>query len=176
MTDDIIDPELMQDVLATAMGQPIEDLILDPPLELLVKLPGAANNVKVKVRYQPQSYGRSLAFDHGDPMPVPGTRRQKYDYFRTTDELLEKMNSLALKNIRVVNDIGKDGNPARDFAVSPGDIKISLIGPGEFSRLRDACFPPRSEEQTSGEDSGGKARSKGGKGVRGRESSEALAE
>lgn len=172
--DEVIDPELMEEALAEAMGIQIQDEVLIPPLQLLIKNRGSDSPIKVKVRYRPVSWGQSLAYDHGDTIPRD-TRRPKYDYFKTTDELLEKMNSLALRNIKIINDIGKDGEPIKDLQVGKGEIKISLIGPGEFSRLRDACFPARAED-TDSEDSGSKTRSKGSKGHRSREPAPALVE
>lgn len=162
--EDVIDPESMQEALTEAMGQQVQYEVLIPPLQLLVKN-STGDPIKVKIVYRPVSTGESLAYDHGDPIPQ-NVRKPKYDYFKTTDEILEKMNAKALKNIRIVNDIGKDGEPIRDYPLTKGDIRISLIGPGEFARLRDACFPPRSDELPDSEDESGKARSKSGKGVR----------
>lgn len=161
--EDVIDPESMEEALAEAMGQEIQDEVLILPL--LVKNKGSDSPVKIKIRYRPVSIGRSLAHDHGDPI-AKDVRRPKYDYFKTTDELLEKMNSLALRNIKIVNDIGKDGEPIKEFSISKGELRISMIGPGEFSRLRDACFPPKSDELPDSEDESGKNGRKGGKGMR----------
>lgn len=173
--EDVIDPESMEDALAEAMGQTVQDEVLIPPLQLLIKNKGSASPIKVKVIYRPVSLGESLAYDHGDPIPQ-NVRRPKYDYFKSTDETLDKMNAKALKNIRIVNDIGKDGEPIKDYPLSKGDIRISLIGPGEFTRLRDACFPPKSDELPDNEDESGKTGRKGCKGMRRGQSAPALDE
>ena len=69
------------------------------------------------------------------------------------------------------------GAPAQAGApISKGELRISMIGPGEFSRLRDACFPPKSDELLDSEDEGGKDGRKGGKGVRRGKPAPALAE
>lgn len=147
--DDVIDPDSNIEALAEAMNEPVSEEVTI--LELL-------NKKRIKVRYQPQSLGASLEFDHGAPVSA-NVRKPKFDFFKWAKESLPKLNELALKNIQIVNDINKD------VAIGKGEVRLSLISPGEFRRLQDLCFPGTTDTQDlTNEDSS--APRKSGKGVR----------
>lgn len=159
--DDVIDPELNADALAEAQGKGIaEETTI---LELLAKN-DYGNPIRVKVRYLPQSIASSLEFEDGTPIKK-GERKPVFKFSRWAKNILPKMNALALKNIQIVNDL--DGAEP-----GPRDIKISLIGEGEFKKLHALCFPGASDDSTDSEDednaNGGKKR----KGIRSRKSDE----
>jgi hypothetical protein len=130
--NDVIDPDENIDALAEAMGQPVTEEVTI--LELL-------NHARIKVRYQPQSLGASLEYDHGSPVSA-NVRKPKFDFHKWAKESLPKMNELALKNIQIVNDINKP-----DMAIAKGEVRLSLISPGEFRRLQDLCFPGTTDTQ-----------------------------
>lgn len=148
--DEIIDPDSNIDALAEAMNLPVTEETT--VLELL-------NKVKIRIRYQPQSLGASLEFDHGTPVQA-NVRKPKFDFYRWAKESLPKMNELALKNIQIVNDVNKP-----DLTIGKGEVRLSLISPGEFRRLQDLCFPGTSDTQDLTDESGPAPR-KSGKGVR----------
>lgn len=129
--DEVIDPDSNIDALTEAMGQPVTEEVTI--LELL-------NHARVKVRYQPQSLGASLEYDHGTAVSA-NVRKPKFDFHKWAKESLPKMNELALKNIQIVNDINKD------IAIGKGEVRLSLISPGEFRRLQDLCFPGTTDTQ-----------------------------
>lgn len=152
--DEVIDPDSNVEALAEAMGQPVtEDVMI---LELL-------NHARIKVRYQPQSLGASLEYDHGTAVAA-NVRKPKFDFHKWAKEILPKMNDLALKNIQIVNDINKP-----DMAIGRGEVRLSLISNGEFRKLQDMCFPGTTDTQDL-ENEDGPAPRKSGKGVRGRKS------
>lgn len=152
--DDIIDPDANIEALAEAMNEPVRE-----EATILTLL----NGRKIKVRYMPTGIGRSLEFDHGTPVST-NTRKPKFDFYKWAKEVLPKLNELALKNIRIVNDINKP-----DLVLEKGDVRLSLIGSGEFRRLQDLCFPGTSDtEDLPDEDSAPAGKS--GKGLRGRKS------
>lgn len=128
--DDVIDPDLNLEALAEAQGKGIEEEVTI--LELLTKQ-ASGNPVKVKVRYLPQSIASSLEFEDGTPIKA-NERKPKFKFSRWAKNILPKMNALALKNIQIVNDL--DGAEP-----GPRDIRISLIGEGEFKRIHGLCFP-----------------------------------
>ena len=148
--DDVIDPDSNIEALAEAMNEPVTEEVTI--LELL-------NKKRIKVRYQPQSLGASLEFDHGSPIST-NVRKPKFDFFKWAKELLPKMNELALKNIQIVNDINKP-----DLTIAKGEVRLSLISPGEFRRLQELCFPGTSDSQDLTDEDGPAVRSRG-KGVR----------
>jgi hypothetical protein len=153
--DDVIDPDLNLEALAEAQGKGIQEETTI--LELLAKN-DYGNPIRVKVRYLPQSIASSLEFEDGTPIKK-GERKPVFKFSKWAKNILPKMNALALKNIQIVNDL--DG-------VEPGprDIRISLIGEGEFKRLHALCFPGASDDSADSENEdnadGGKKR----KGVR----------
>ena len=148
--EDVIDPDSNIEALAEAMDEPvIEEVTI---LELL-------NKKRIKVRYQPQSLGASLEFDHGTPVSA-NVRKPKFDFHRWAKESLPKMNELALKNIQIVNDINKP-----DLVIGRGEVRLSLISPGEFRRLQELCFPGTSDTQDLTDEDGSAARPRG-KGIR----------
>lgn len=149
--DDVIDPDSNIDALAEAMNEPVVEEVTI--LELL-------NKKRIKVRYQPQSLGASLEFDHGSPVQ-PNVRKPKFDFHKWAKESLPKLNELALKNIQIVNDINKD------VAIGKGEVRLSLISPGEFRRLQDLCFPGTTDTQDLTDEDSSTPR-KSSKGVRGR--------
>lgn len=159
--DDVIDPELNAEALAEAQGKGIQEETTI--LELLAKN-DYGNPIRVKVRYLPQSIASSLEFDDGTPIKKE-TRNPKFNYRKFMATHLGRMNSLALKNVRIVNDLAGE-------AVGPKDIKLSLISDGEFKRLMGLCFPGASDDSADSEDedngNGGKKR----KGLRSRKSDE----
>lgn len=158
--EEIIDPELMSDALMEAMGEPVREEVTI--LQLL-------NGHKIKVRYLPQSIGTSLEYDHGTPTTPPGTRKIKFDYRKWVKDTVQKMNDLALKNVQIVNDITLDGKVDQNIVLRKGEIRMSLIGPGEFSQLRELCFPGADSDAPDSEVQPDEARRKSGKGVRGRQ-------
>jgi hypothetical protein len=129
--DEVIDPENF-DALAEAMNEPVTDEVT-----ILTLL----NQRRVKVRYQPQSLGASLEYDHGTAVSA-NVRKPKFDFHKWAKESLPKMNELALKNIQIVNDINKP-----DMIIGRGDVRLSLISSGEFRRLQDLCFPGTTDTQ-----------------------------
>jgi len=61
--------------------------------------------------------------------------KPKFDYKKWVRDTLPKLNSLALKNVQIVNDVdGKTDIPKNG-------IRLSLISTGEFRRLQELCFP-----------------------------------
>lgn len=148
--EDVIDPDSNIDALAEAMDEPVTEEVTI--LELL-------NHVRIKVRYQPQSLGASLEYDHGSPVSA-NVRKPKFDFHKWAKESLPKMNELALKNIQIVNDINKP-----DMTIGRGEVRLSLISPGEFRRLQDLCFPGTTDTQDL-TDEDGPAPRKSGKSVR----------
>ncbi len=156
--DDVIDPDENMEALAEAMGQPIKEEVTI--LELL-------NKRRVKVRYIPQSIASSLEFDDGTALNPPGTRKPKFNYRRWAREILPKLNSLALRNIQIVNDLD-----SATIEIPRGGVRLSLISPGEFRRLQDLCFPGSSDNDI-GEDEDNEPRRKGSKGLRRGEPAEA---
>ncbi len=148
--DEVIDPDSNIDALTEAM-----DLMVAEEVTILELL----NKVRIKVRYQPQSLGASLEYDHGTPVQA-NVRKPKFDFHKWAKESLPKMNELALKNIQIVNDVNKP-----DMTIGKGEVRLSLISPGEFRRLQDLCFPGTSDTQDL-TDEDGPAPRKSGKGVR----------
>lgn len=153
----IIDPDENIAALSEAMGENIKEEVTI--LQLL-------NGYKVKVRYLPQSIGASLEYDDGTPVQV-AQRKPKFNFRRWARDVLPKMNDLALKNIRIVNDL--DGS----VSLEPRDVRLSLISPGEFRRLNQLCFPGAIEDLADSEDEDNAARSSRRKGLRGGQSSTA---
>lgn len=150
--NNVIDPENYE-ALAEAMNEPVcEEVTI---LNLL-------NQKRIKVRYQPQSLGASLEYDHGTPVSA-NVRKPKFDFRKWANESLPKMNELALKNIQIVNDINKD------IVIGKGEVRLSLISPGEFRRLQDLCFPGTTDTQDFADEDSSSARSRG-KGIRSRQS------
>lgn len=152
--EDVIDPDENIEALAEAMGLPIEEKIMWPPLELL-------NGQKVKVRYLPQSIATSLEFDDGTPVTPPGTRRPLFKYSKWVKEVIPKMNALALKNIQIINDLDK-----KNQEIPKGYVRLSLISLGEFRRLQNLCFPGATDDSSDSEDEDNAPRGKGRKGIR----------
>lgn len=150
--DEIIDPDSNIEALTEAMNISVQDVILSPPLELL-------NGKRIKVRYQPQSIGASLEYDHGTPIAT-NVRKPKFDFYKWAKEYIPKLNTLALKNIQIVNDIGKP-----DMVMGRGEVRLSLIPVGEFRRLQDACFPGTSDTQDLTDEDSTDSRPRG-KGIR----------
>ncbi len=158
--DGIIDPEENAAALAEAMGQEIREEVTI--LELLTK-DSTGRNHRVKVRYIPQSIASSLDYDDGQTMQNPNSnrvRRPKFDFKKWSRERIPKMNSLALLNIQIKNDL------VGEKATEKGDILLSRIGSGEFFRLEGLCFPGASEDATDSEIKDNVPRRKGGKGLR----------
>lgn len=158
----VIDPEESAELLAEAMGQEISEEVTI--LELLTK-DSTGRNHRVKVRYMPQSIASSLQYDDGTPI-TPANSRQarkpKFDFKKWAKERIPKMNDLALRNIRIVND--QDG---ADYTPHKGDILLSKISAGEFFRLESLCFPGASEDAPDSGSEDSLSGRKGGKGLRG---------
>lgn len=146
-----VDPDNL-DALMEAMQTPVKEQ--KTKLELL-------NGFVIDpVIYIPQSLGASLEFDNGTPVST-NTRKPKFEYRKWAKEVLPKINELALQNIKIVDDIGKE------ITIGKGEVRLSLIGPGEFRKLQDLCFPGTSDtEDFTDEDSAPPRKS--GKGARGR--------
>lgn len=160
--ENVIDPEESEGLLAEAMSREIQEEITI--LELLVK-DSTGRPVRVKVRYMPQSIASSLQYDDGTPI-TPANSRQarkpKFDFHKWAKERIPKMNDLALRNIRIVNDL--DGAA---YTPQKGDILLSKISSGEFFRLEGLCFPGASEDAPDSGSEDSISRGKGGKGLRG---------
>ena len=153
--DDVIDPDLNLEALAEAQGKGIaEETTI---LELLAKN-DYGNPIRVKVRYLPQSIASSLEFEDGTPIKK-GERKPVFKFSKWAKNILPKLNALALKNIQIVNDL--DGAEP-----GPRDIRISLIGEGEFKKLHALCFPGASDDSTDSEDEAHDDGRKKRKGVR----------
>lgn len=148
---EIIDPDQNIAALSEAMGEDIKEEVTI--LQLL-------NGYKVKVRYLPQSIGASLEYDDGTPVNV-ATRKPKFNFKRWARETLPKMNDLALRNIRIVNDLD------RSVALEPRDVRLSLISPGEFRRLNQLCFPGAIEDLADSDNEDSVSHSPRRKGLRG---------
>ena len=157
--DEVIDPDLNLEALAEAQGREIKEETTI--LSLLIKN-DYGNPIKIKVRYMPQSIASSLEYDDGTPIKK-GVRKPVFEFSKWAKNVLPKLNGLALKNIQIVND--RDG---RELA--PGEVKISLIGEGEFKRLYGLCFPGADDGSTDSEDEDTENSGKVGKGVRRRKS------
>ena len=153
--DDVIDPDTNLEALNEAMGIEVEQGVTI--LQLL-------NGRKVKVRYVPQSIGSSLEYDHGTPINT-NTRKPKFDFYKWVKEVLPKMNDLALKNIQIVNDIGK-----ADIEMPRNGVRLSLLSSGEFKRLQDLCFPGATDDAPDSDEPDRPKAGKGGKGVFSRQS------
>lgn len=126
-----VDPENL-DALMEAMQTPVKEQ--KTKLELL-------NGFVIDpVIYIPQSLGASLEFDNGTPVST-NTRKPKFEYRKWAKEVLPKINELALQNIKIVDDIGKE------ITIGKGEVRLSLIGPGEFRKLQDLCFPGTSDTE-----------------------------
>lgn len=131
--DDVIDPEVAAEALLEAQGKGIQEEVT--VLELLAKQP-SGSPVKVKVRYVPQSMGSALEFEDGTP--IKNERNPKFKASTWNKNILKKLNTLALKNIQIVNDLdGKEPGPR--------EIRLSLISEAEFKRLYGLCFPGASD-------------------------------
>jgi hypothetical protein len=148
--DEVIDPDIAIEALQEAMGIEVEQGVTI--LQLL-------NGRKVKVRYVPQSIGSSLEYDHGTPINT-NTRKPKFDFYKWVKEVLPKMNDLALKNIQIVNDIGK-----ADIEMPRNGVRLSLLSSGEFKRLRDLCFPGATDDAPDSDEPDRPKAGKGGKGI-----------
>jgi hypothetical protein len=162
--ENVIDPEQMAEALMEAMGQSATEE--STVLSLTVKKNGEP--LKVRVRYLPIGAGGMLGYDHGTPLTPPGTRVVKYDFKKWFKENVQKMNDLSLKNIQIINDLDKNGEPDPSIRVESGEVKFSLIPWGEYARLRDLCFPGAEIVSPDSEVQSNENRGKGGKGVRGR--------
>lgn len=148
-----IDPDENIDALAEALSTPIQEEVT-----ILTLLNGA----KVKVRYLPQSIATSLEFDNGTPVQI-NKRKPTFNYKKFFADILPKMNALALRNIKIYDDLSGAESEGKNW------IPLSLIGPGDFGRLRDLCFPGNDDSEDSS-DQDNAARGKGRKGLRGRKS------
>jgi hypothetical protein len=154
---DIIDPETMADALAEAQGKQISEITTI--LELL-------NKVRIRVRILPQSVASSFDYDDGTPIRKPD-RKPKFDYRKWSKDTFPKMNSLALKNIQIVDDVAKPDEP-----IPKNGIRLSLISIGEFKRLNQLCFPGAGEDSSNSEDETDVTDRPRSKGLRGRKSTE----
>lgn len=148
--DEVIDPEDNIEALMNALKTPIAEK--ETNLALL-------NGYKILVKYIPQSVATALEFDHGTPINV-NKRNPKFNYKKFFDDILPKMNALALQNVQIYNDRAGDKSEGTNW------IPLSLISPGEFSRLRDACFPGADDDSTDSENQDNASRRKVGKGIR----------
>jgi hypothetical protein len=162
--ENVIDPEQMAEALMEAMGQSATEE--STVLSLTVKKNGEP--IKVKVRYLPIGAGAMLGYDHGTPLTPAGTRVQKYDFKKWFKENVQKMNDLSLKNVQIINDMDKNGDPDMAVLAGVGEVKFSLIPWGEYARLRDLCFPGAEIVSPDSEVRPNEGRGKSGKGVRGR--------
>lgn len=157
----IIDPEMNAEILADAMGQEIKEEVTI--LELLTK-DSTGRNHRVKVRYMPQSIASSLQYDDGMRMAAANSRQARkptFDFRKWAKERIPKMNDLALRNIRIVNDL--DG---ATYIPQRGDILLSRISSGEFFRLESLCFPGASDDTADSGSENNVSGRKGGKGLR----------
>ena len=153
--DDVIDPDTNLEALNEAMGIEVEQEVT------ILKL---LNGRKVKVRYVPQSIGTTLEYDHGTPINT-NQRKPKFDFYKWVKEVLPKLNDLALKNIQIVNDIGK-----ADVEMPRNGVRLSLLSNGEFKRLQDLCFPGASDDTPDSDEPDRSNAGKGGKRVWGGQS------
>jgi hypothetical protein len=148
--NDIIDPEENIDALAEALAQPIRQKVM-----ILTLL----NDTRVKVRYLPQSIATSLEFDNNTPLSA-GKRKPTFNYKKFFKDILPKMNQLALRSIQIYDDLSGEKSEGKNW------IPLSLISPGEFSKLRDLCFPGADESASDSEHEDHVSDRPRGKGVR----------
>ena len=156
---EIIDPEEMGDALLAAQGKAVAE---DVTILTLMASNDAGNPIRVKVRYKPASSAHSFEADDG--MSMRSDNNPKFKYKKTIGELISKMNRLCLKNIQIVDDLSF---PSHEF--QRGEIRLTLIAPGEFSRLRELCFPGANFDTPDSEVQENVSGRKGGKGLRSRQ-------
>jgi hypothetical protein len=154
--DEIIDPEDNSDILMEATGRKIEEETIILPL--MVKN-ADGNPLKIKVRLLPASAASSFEFDDGTP--IRDEKNPKFKYKKTLGELLKKINSLCLKNIKIIDDLSFP-----DHTFQKGEIRFTHIGPGEWARLRELCFPGADFDTPDSETKDNAPVRKSGKGVR----------
>lgn len=129
---DIIDPEDNYQALLEATRETIREEVTI--LQLMVGRGGNNRKIGVKVRYMPASAASNFEFDDGEP--IRQDDRPKFRYKKTIGELLKKINDLCLRNIKIVDDLSF---PNHEY--KKGEIRFSHIAPGEWTRLRNLCFP-----------------------------------
>jgi hypothetical protein len=153
---EIIDPEEQAELLMEITGKKIES---DTTILTLMVPGNSKQNVGVKVRYLPASAATNMQFDDGSP--IRNETNPKFRYKKTIGEVLKKINSLCLLNIQIVDDLSFP-----DHVYQKGEIRFSHLAPGEWTRLRDLCFPGANFDTPDSETEDNAPVRKSGKGVR----------
>jgi hypothetical protein len=115
--------------------------------------------IQVKVRYLPASAATNLEFD--DNSPIRNEQNPKFKYKKTMTEILNKTNKLCLRNIKIIDDLSFP-----DHVYQKGEIRFSHLAPGEWTRLREMCFPGGNFDTPDGETEDNAPIRKSSKGVR----------
>lgn len=158
MTNDleIIDPEDQAELLMEITGKQIQSDVTI----LALMVPGnTEKKVGLKVRYLPANAATNLQFDDGSP--IRNEQNPKFKYKKTMSEVLKKINGLCLQNIQIIDDLSFP-----DHVYQKGEIRFSHLAPGEWTRLRDLCFPGANFDTPDGEIEDNAPVRKSGKGVR----------
>ncbi|MCK9569715.1 hypothetical protein M0R72_12300 [Candidatus Pacearchaeota archaeon] len=155
-TEMVIDPEEQADLLMEITGKKIEPEVTI--ITLMVK-DASGDNMKMKVRYLPANAASNLQFDDGTP--IRNEQNPKFKYKKTMSEILKKINGLCLLNIKIIDDLSF---PDHEF--QKGEVRFSHLAPGEWTRLRDLCFPGANFDTPDGEIEDNAPVRKSGKGVR----------
>jgi hypothetical protein len=148
--EDIIDPEDNADILLEASGKQIKEEVTI--LSLLV-------GTKIKVRYLPASAASNFQYDDGQQ--IHADSNPKFKYKKNMGELIRKINDLCLKNIKIIDDLSFP-----DHVFQRGEVRFSHIAPGEWTRLRELCFPGAQFDTPDSEDPDNVPDRKNSKGLR----------
>jgi len=154
--NDVIDPEDQAELLMEITGKKISEEVTI--LNLLPKS-DKGSGYRVKVRYLPANAASNMQFDDGSP--IKQEKNPKFKYKKTMSEFLKKLNELCLKNIKLIDDLSF---PDHEF--QKGEIRFSHLAPGEWTRLRDLCFPGADFDTPDSEIEDNAPIRKSGKGVR----------
>jgi hypothetical protein len=127
---------------------------------LTLMVPGnTAKRVGLKVRYLPANAASNLQFDDGTS--IRNEQNPKFKYKKTMSEILKKINGLCLLNIKIIDDLSF---PDHEF--QKGEVRFSHLAPGEWTRLRDLCFPGANFDTPDGAIEDNAPVRKSGKGIR----------
>jgi hypothetical protein len=153
--DNIINPATNPDALLGIHDLKIEEE--DLTLTLMVKRNGKP--IQVYIRYLPCDAAHNFELDDGRRMHPD---EKVFHFKRTFDELLDKMNGYCLKNVKIINDLAYPKHTYKG-----NEIKFSHIAPGEYTRLREKCFPGASDSTADSPIQADVPSGKGRKGLRG---------
>ncbi len=153
---EIIDPEDQAELLMEITGKKIQ-----PDVTILtLMVPGnTEKKVGLKVRYLPANAATNLQYD--DNLPIRNEQHPKFKYKKAVGDVLKKINELCLLNIKLIDDLSFP-----DHVYQKGEIRFSHLAPGEWTRLRDLCFPGANFDTPDGEIEDNAPSRARGKGVR----------